>query len=215
MRARKALICLAALTALTASGAWAQDSEGAGEGAYADRGELLNLPVSVDALVICHGFNCLYRDEVGLSAQEHGEIARLMKQGLATPAAERAAIARVMAWLDKRIGPQIGTAGHVAQAGAGYSGDRGQFDCVDTTHNSTGILRQLYAMKLMTHHHVVEPASRAPPFHNTAVIAENRSGAAWAVDSWTRGYGEAPDVVPLQVWLVGAQPADLPHPASH
>lgn len=176
----------------------AQDST---DGPYADHGELLNLPVLDHALVICHGFNCLYRDEVVFSARDIAEIVRLMKQGRATPAAERAAIGRVMAWLDRRIGPEIGTAGHVGHAGPGYTGDRTQFDCVDTTHNSTAILRQLSALKLLTHHHVAEPASRAPPFHNTAVIQEDRSGAAWAVDSWTRAYGEAPDIMPLGQWM--------------
>jgi hypothetical protein len=37
--------------------------------------------------------------------------------------------------------------------------------------------------------------------HTTAVLVETKSGAKWSVDSWTRGYGEAPEVMPLARWV--------------
>lgn len=60
-------------------------------------------------------------------------------------------------------------------------------------------------LKLLRHHTVDVPASRGffldgrPP-HTTAVLVESKSGEEWAVDSWTRGYGEAPEVMRLSVW---------------
>jgi hypothetical protein len=124
----------------------------------------------------------------------------------AQAAAERIAIGRVMAWLDRRAGPQLGTVGHVSQAGFAHSGQRGQFDCIDTTHNTTLMMRQLIAMGLIVHHRVTEPASRADP-HTTAVIYEGATGTHWVVDGWTRGYGELPDIMPLSVWMRASPPA--------
>jgi hypothetical protein len=208
MGARKLLIFLA-LSALAVSGAWAQDGDGTNEGAFADRDSLLTMPITPTVILVCHGFNCRYRNEVALSKRDLSEIVRLMRPAKASPAAERSALAKMMAWFDRRIGPEIGSAGHVAAAGPSHTGQRGQFDCIDTTHNATLLLRELQRLQLLTHHHVVEPASRlGPPLHSTAVIVENRGGASWAVDGWTRGYGEAPDVMPLRQWLVAS--LDLP-----
>ena len=80
---------------------------------------------------------------MALTQRDLDEITRLMRPGQASAAAERAAIAKVMAWFDRRIGPEIGTAGHIARSGVGHAGDRRQFDCIDSTHNATGILREL------------------------------------------------------------------------
>ena len=37
--------------------------------------------------------------------------------------------------------------------------------------------------------------------HNTAVLVDRSSRGEWAVDLWTRGYGQKPDVVPVETWL--------------
>lgn len=200
MRARKAAFFLATFSFLAVSGAQAQ--EGGGDTGFADRDNLLTMPITPGVIVVCHGYNCYFRSEVALSQRDLNEIAVLMKPAKASPAAERGAVAKVMAWFDKRIGPEIGTAGHKARAGVGHAGDRRQFDCIDTTHNTTLMLRELQRLNHLTHHRVAEPASRlGPPLHSTGVLAQNAGGQAWAVDGWTRGYGELPDVMPLKDWL--------------
>jgi hypothetical protein len=37
--------------------------------------------------------------------------------------------------------------------------------------------------------------------HNTAVLTERATGVGWTVDMWPRGYGESPDVMPVEQWL--------------
>jgi hypothetical protein len=204
MRARKVLFFLGILAFCAISGASAQEGGEPGDGGFADRDNLLTMPITPTVIVVCHGFDCLYRNEVALSAHDLAEIAKLMRPAKASAMAERAAIGKVMAWFDRRIGPEVGTEGHRAHAGAAYSGDRRQFDCIDTTHNTTLVLRELQRLKLLTHYHVADPASRlGPPLHSTAVIAD-ASGESWAIDGWTRGYGETPDVMRLRDWLGGS-----------
>jgi hypothetical protein len=208
MGARKALFFLAVLAFWAVPAAQAQEGSEPGDGGFADRDNLLTMPITPTVVIVCHGFDCLYRDEVALSAHDLGEIARLMRPAKTSAAAERAAIGKVMAWFDRRIGPEVGTAGHAAHAGAEHTGDRRQFDCIDTTHNTTLVLRELQRLKLMTHYHVAEPVSRlGPPLHSTAVI-EGSPGDDWAVDGWTRGYGEAPDVMPLERWRESSVPGE-------
>jgi hypothetical protein len=33
-------------------------------------------------------------------------------------------------------------------------------------------------------------------------LRETRTGRKWALDNWTHKYGEKPDVMPLEAWLV-------------
>ncbi len=95
--------------------------------------------------------------------------------------------------------------GHVAQASFSHSGERGQFDCIDTTHNITLMLRQLQLMGLLVHHRVAQPVSRIKP-HTTAVLRDRKTGVQWAVDGWTRGYGEVPDIMPVSIWMDAEYP---------
>jgi hypothetical protein len=160
-----------------------------------------------EIVFICHGFGCKYRTEVDLTADDHAMLAKLLAPGKASAAAERRAIAAAGAWFDRRIGPAAGTQNHVAAAGTKYMFNRSQFDCIDASRNTTSLLLLLEELKLLRHHQVEVPQSRGlmidgRPFHTTAVLIETGSGVKWAVDSWTRGYGQAPEVMPLERWLV-------------
>jgi hypothetical protein len=58
----------------------------------------------------------------------------------------------------------------------------------------------------MKHHQVDSPVARGLLLdgrgpHATAVLRETRSGKKWAVDNWTRRYGEQPDVLPIEQWM--------------
>lgn len=188
-----------------------------GENPYDILSDILTVPVRPGVVAMCHGFNCRYREEVFFAPKDMAEIQKLMRPGKASAASERMAIGSVMAWFDKWVGPHLGSTRHVAQAGARYSGDRGQFDCFDSTHNATLMLRQLQALGLLLHHRVVDPVSRKGP-HTTAVMAEVGNGTPWVVDGWTRGYGEVPDIMPVSIWMdsdyppIASQPAVLrPH----
>jgi hypothetical protein len=58
---------------------------------------------------------------------------------------------------------------------------------------------------LLKFHHVGEPVSggfiidgRQP--HTTAVITETATGVQWSVDSWTKAYGQRPDIMTIDEW---------------
>ncbi|WP_245416937.1 hypothetical protein [Undibacter mobilis] len=172
------------------------------QAAYADLS--ISAPTA-QFMTVCHGFGCQYRVELGFSLTDQATLRRLMAAGKASAASERKAVAAVGAWFDKRIAPLAGTAGHVARANRDYMFDKGQFDCIDTSRNITSLLLVLDELGLLKYHVVAEPEARghiidfnAP--HATAVLVEKGSGVKWSVDAWTRSYGQAPEVMPLDRW---------------
>jgi hypothetical protein len=168
--------------------------------------ELSVSPPTVSSVNICHGFGCQYRAELAISGADRAALAGMLAAGRGSAAAERRAIGTAGAWFDRRFGPVAGTTGHVARAGRSYMFDKRQMDCVDSSRNTTSLLLLLEQLKLLRHHDVVEPEARGylidgrPP-HVTAVLAEKATGTKWAVDSWTRAYGQAPEIMPLERWM--------------
>lgn len=156
-------------------------------------------------VTICHGFGCKHRVEVALSGGDRATLARLMAAGKTSAAGERRAVATAGAWFDRRIAPSAGTKGHMARAGYQHAFDAGQFDCIDASRNTTSLLLVLEQLHLLRHHDIEEPVARGylidgrPP-HVTAVLSERGNGKKWAVDSWTRGYGQPFEIMPLSVW---------------
>jgi hypothetical protein len=163
-------------------------------------------PPTVSSIIICHGYGCRFRSEVGLTNADRGRLAQFMAAGRASADAERRAIAAAGAWFDRRIAPEAGTLNHVARAGVSHMQEAAQFDCIDSSRNTTTLLLVLEKLKLLRYHHVDAPEARGylidgrPP-HATAVLVENRGGQSWSVDSWTRGYGQAPEIMKLSDWL--------------
>src|SRR5262245_18223796 len=108
------------------------------------------LPPSAFRVIIRHGVGCAFRTEVGLGSADHAQMAAIMASGAASAEAERAAIGRTEAWFERRIAPITGTAQRVARVGPliGLGGQRGQFDCIDTTNNTNSLLLVLEQLKL-------------------------------------------------------------------
>src|SRR6266446_6646029 len=158
---------------------------------------------SPSRVVICHGFGCLFRTEIALTSGDHAQMAAIMASGSASAQAERAAIGRTEAWFERRIAPITGTTMRVARAGAliGLAGNRGQFDCIDTTNNTNSLLLVLDQLKLLRHHTIAAPVSRflfTEGPHNTAVIQDRKTN-----DPWTHKGSEVPDIWPLAKWKAG------------
>jgi hypothetical protein len=159
-------------------------------------------------VVICHGFGCMFRTEIGLARGDHAQMAAIMARGSASAQAERAAIGRTEAWFEQRIAPVTGTAKRVARAGplVGGAGDPSQFDCIDTTNNTNSLLLILDQLRLLRHHTIAAPASRfllTEGPHNTAVIKDRKTNELWTVDPWTHKGSEVPDIWPLAKWKEG------------
>ena len=160
---------------------------------------------TVNRLIICHGFGCARRTPMALTTADRAKLAQLMASGRKSPVAERQALAAALAWFDHRFGPLAGTVRRVARAGPAQSGDPGQLDCIDTSRNTTSLFVVLEDLRLLRHHVIAGPQSRGfflagqiP--HTTAVLAERTSGKKWAIDPWTRAYGQLPEVMPLESW---------------
>jgi hypothetical protein len=159
-------------------------------------------------VVICHGFSCSFRTEIGLGRGDHARLTELMEPGKASASAERSAIAKTEVWFEKRIAPATGTGNAKARAGGilGYSRDRGQFDCIDSTNNTNSLLLVLNQLGLLRQHAIGKPISRlftgGGP-HFTAVIKDRKTKQGWTVDPWTHNHAELPDVWPVEKWWAG------------
>jgi hypothetical protein len=178
----------------------------AGEEAFAEiYGELsLRMPTPT-LVVVCHAFGCSNQTHIVLSVGDRTRLATLLAAGKASPAAERRAIAGAVQWFERRIGPVAGTTHRVARAAAAESRDPGQMDCIDLSANNTSLFLVLAQLKLLQHHRPELPVSRGFLIdgrlpHTTAVLSETKSGERWAIDNWTRKYGELPEVLPLEEW---------------
>lgn len=163
---------------------------------------------------VCYGYGCVQRAEIAFAPGEWNEIRTIFEQS-ATPAGERALIARAIGRIEQIVGPKAGTTGDAGGTFPGFvgQGSGAQQDCQDETANTTSYLLMLEDAGLLRHHRVSSPVGRAwlgyggwP--HFTAVVQEIDSGAFWAVDSWWEDNGVEPYIVPLPAWRDGWLPGD-------
>jgi len=170
--------------------------------AFLEKLSLSSAPSRV--LTVCHGFDCTYRDQLVLTPAKLSHLRDAL--GAAHSARdERKALGRAVAWFDRESGRVASTVGRIAYAGAGTKSGPGQMDCVDLTANVTELLLVLERNKLLRYHRLGEPVSRGLIIdgkrpHTTPVIVEIASGMQWSVDSWTKAYGEIPDIITISDW---------------
>jgi len=169
-------------------------------------GDIFEVRPSADHIVICHGFGCQHRVTVALEQSDLAALARLFKASRVSAAAERRSVALAAAWFDRKAGPAAGTVGRIAYAGPKVANDPRQMDCVDISHNNTSLFMVLEDLGLLLHHKVEHPAGRGALIdgvlpHATAVLREVHDNRKWAFDSWTRRYGELPEVMTLDRWM--------------
>ena len=113
----------------------------------------------------------------------------ILAKGKASPEAERKAVQQAVVWFDRRMGPIIGTNRRIARADFRYFDDKHNYDCYDTTRNTTSLLLVLQTGGCCGTMSWVSRAFAASFFgqtpHNTAVLTEN--GQAAAIGSLTCG----------------------------
>jgi len=115
-------------------------------------------------------------------------------------------VQKAVIWFDRRMGPVIGTDKRVAKADFRYFDDKHNFDCWDTTRNTTSLLLVLQEWGLFKYHVVGNPHYRGNALvlqtpHNTAVLVEKATKVEWVVDLWPRGYAQPPDVMTVEKWV--------------
>jgi hypothetical protein len=173
-----------------------------GGAAFLEKLSLNSTPSQI--LVVCHGFGCAYRNQFVLTPAKVSYLKGML--GAAHSAKEeRKLLARAVAWFDREGGRAAGTVGRIARAGAATKSGPTQMDCIDLTANITELLIVLDRSKLLRYHRVGEPVSRGlfvdgKQPHTTPVIVETATGTEWSVDSWTKAYGQSPDIMTITEW---------------
>ncbi|WP_315837708.1 hypothetical protein [Bradyrhizobium prioriisuperbiae] len=196
------LIVVGAVLAVSAVPASAMDMSRAVAQLYAD---VSAYPPKPGQLTVCYGLMCRRRMEFAFTSGDRGALTGIMAAGKSSAAAERAAVQKAVIWFDRRLGPILGTNKRVANADFRAKDVTTNFDCWDTTRNISGLLVIMQDWGLLKHHRVGDPRYRGNPLigqtpHNTPVLVD-RSNVEWVVDLWTRGYGEAPEVMTADVWV--------------
>jgi hypothetical protein len=163
-------------------------------------------PPSANAMTVCYGFVCRRRLTFSFNSADRRALTRILASGRSSAASERAAVQKAVVWLDHRLGPILGTNKRVARADFRAGDDAHNFDCWDTTRNTTSLLLTLQDWGLLKFHTVGNPHYRGNVLalqtpHNTAVLVDRTTHTEWVVDLWPRGYGERPDVMPVQKWV--------------
>ena len=163
-------------------------------------------PPSATSMTVCYGFVCRRRETLDFTAGDRSAITQIMAAGRASAAAERAAVQKVVVWFDRRMGPILGTSKRVAKADFRYFDDKHNYDCWDTTRNTTSLLLVLQEWGLLKHHAIGDPRYRGNTLvlqtpHNTAVLVDRATKVEWVVDLWPRGYLQPPDVMTVQKWV--------------
>ena len=163
-------------------------------------------PPSASSMTVCYGFVCRRREILDFTSADRKALTQILGAGKASAAAERVAVQKAVVWFDRRMGPILGTNKRVAKADFRYFDDKHNYDCWDTTRNTTSLLLVLQEWGLLKHHAVGDPKYRGNTLvlqtpHNTAVLLERATRVEWVVDMWTRGYAQPPDVMTVQKWV--------------
>jgi hypothetical protein len=163
-------------------------------------------PPSATSMTVCYGFVCRRREILDFTPGDRNALTQILVAGRASAAAERAAVQKAVVWFDRRMGPVIGTNKRVAKADFRYLDDKHNYDCWDTTRNTTSLLLVLQQWGLLKYHTVGDPHYRGNALvlqtpHNTAVLVDRATRVEWVVDMWPRGYLELPDVMPVEKWV--------------
>ena len=163
-------------------------------------------PPTAKSMTVCYGFVCRRREILDFTPPDRSALSKIVAAGSTSAAAERAAVQKAVIWFDRRMGPVIGTNKRVAKADFRYFDDKHNYDCWDTTRNTTSLLLVLQAWGLLKYHVVGDPHYRGNALvlqtpHNTAVLIERATRTEWVVDMWPRGYLQPPDVMTVEKWV--------------
>ena len=166
----------------------------------------VDFPAVGARMTVCYGFVCRRRAILDFTASDRNALTKILEAGRASAADERTAVRKAVIWFDRRMGPAIGTNKRVAKANVRTLDDKHNYDCWDTTRNTTSLLLVLQQWGLFKYHVVGDPHYRGNVLalqtpHNTAVLVQRATRVEWVVDMWPRGYLQPPDVMPVEKWV--------------
>jgi len=173
--------------------------------------EFKTIPPRGNTVTVCHAYGCQEQTKFRFTSADIAKIRNIIRttKKADTPHEERRGVAYAIAWIEKRVGKEIGTANDRPGMEFAGSGDPSQQDCVDEATNTTSYLLVMQHNNLLKHHRVARPFSKGNILmgvkywpHWTAVLVENEGGQRYAVDSWIYENGVNPAVVKAEEWYL-------------
>jgi hypothetical protein len=161
----------------------------------------------------CEGYGCPAYKNVELSKADWKRIEKAFGSKSKDAAQERGKIAQTIGEFERIVGPITGT--DVDERGTFVATGKGQLDCVDESTNTTIFLMLLKQKGMLSFHEINQPQVRWPIIsgrgwmHQTAVIADKKTGEQFAVDSWFEDNGVNAWIVPLDSWRNGWHPDQM------
>jgi hypothetical protein len=164
-----------------------------------------------NSIYVCSAYGCRAQTTFRFTPTDIAKLQSLMggSKGPNGAAAERKAIARTLAWMEKRVGDEVGTSADRPGDDLAGGGDPTQMDCVDIATNLTSYLLILQKNNLLRHHSVgtvfvKEDLRRGLSGwpHYAAIIVENQSKQRYTVDGWQLASGVEPEIVEAERWYV-------------
>lgn len=163
-----------------------------------------------DKVYVCSSYGCRTQTPFRFGGNDIAKLKSMMTPAKTKTAEdERHATAQTLAWMEKRVGDEIGTSADRPADDLAGNGDPNQMDCVDVATNLTSYLLVLERHKLLRHHTV------GPLFikedlrrgfsgwpHYAAIINENKTGQRFAVDGWLMASGNPPEIIETERWYI-------------
>jgi hypothetical protein len=173
--------------------------------------EFKTQPPRGNTVYVCHAYGCNKQTKFRFTETDIATLRDVMKKARNSDDAkgERRAVAYAVAWMETRVGKEIGTDKDRPGMDFNASGDPTQQDCVDEATNTTTYLTVLDHNGLLKHPTLTRPMSKENLLrgvagwpHWTAVLVEKPTGQRWAVDSWIYANGENPAIVETEKWYI-------------
>lgn len=160
----------------------------------------------------CSSYGCQVVQQVSFDAEEWAQIESIFDTPPTTALEERERLPLAIGLMEKFVGPKTGTSDDIAKSWLFTFVPKGQLDCIDESINTTTYLQMLNKAGHVKFHDIGTIALRGNQFdfmllHNTATLIDRESGVSYAIDSWFRANGVAPDVVLLDDWIEGWKPS--------
>jgi hypothetical protein len=173
--------------------------------------EFKTQPPRGNTVYVCHAYGCKMQTKVRITETDIATLRDVMKKMRNSDDAkgERRAVAYAIAWMENRVGKEIGTDKDRPGMDFNASGDPTQQDCVDEATNTTTYLTLFESNGLLKYHTITRPMSKENLLrgvagwpHWTAVLVEKTNSQRWAVDSWIYANGENPAIVEADKWYI-------------
>jgi len=163
-----------------------------------------------DRVFVCSAYGCRTQTPFRFTDADIAEVKKIMSdKATTTPAAEREATKKALAWMGNRADKAVGTANDRPGDDMQGNGDPGQMDCVDVATNLSSYMLVMERHKLFRHHtvgsiYIKEDIRRGINgwTHYAGILVDNKSKQKFAVDGWLLASGKPPEIVETERWYI-------------